>query len=101
ANKRRTATSGGEVLGQELEEEVVTPGAVGVTLVLAQGAHLTEAERGEEGDGSGVLHRRVDDDPVVAEVVDEVAEEQRDGGTADALAVAGGVDEQVDASVAV
>src|SRR5690606_18342388 len=85
-----------ELVGQQLEQHVVAPGAVGAPLVAAHHAHLPEPDRAVDRDGPVVGHRRVDDEPVVPPLLDEVAGEGEDGVAGVTVPVVCRVDEQVE-----
>ena len=77
------------------------PGAVRAPLGAAPDADGTEPDLGVAADGGDVIDGRVDLQPVVAVVDDEVAGQRPDRIAADAAPVDGRVDVDVDAGVAI
>ena len=61
-----------DVVGEQIHEQPVVPGAIAAALVLAHHADGLEADLLVAADRAGVARRGVDGHPVVAAVVDEV-----------------------------
>src|SRR5207248_10668435 len=84
-----------ELLGEEVHEQDVVPGAVGAAFGAALDADGAEADLGVRTDRGGVVGGGIDREAVVAVVVDQVPRQRPDRVGTDAAPVHGGIDVDV------
>jgi hypothetical protein len=88
-----------EVLREQLHEHAIVPGPVGSSFVLAHDPHAAEADLFVGTDRLGVLDRRVDDDPMVAPLLEKGSCQNPDHLAGKAASPEGPAQEEIEARV--
>jgi hypothetical protein len=87
---------------EQFHQQAVVPAfAFDVPLVTSHDAHWPEADPFVAPDRGGVRRRRVDREAVMAALVDQVSHDESEGLRAEAAPVQGGIDEEIDACMAI
>src|SRR5712671_774899 len=88
-----------QLLGEQVHEQPVVPHAVEASFVVSHHPYWSESDLCVAGDRGCVVGRRIDDQPVVAVVVNEVAGQGANGVGAKSAAVERWIEIDVDACV--
>jgi hypothetical protein len=90
-----------EFLGEEVHEQAIMEGAVRAELVASHHTDRPEADLLVRADGRDIVGSRIDDEPVVAQIIDEVAGQRTDRVASQTLARLGRIEVDIDSGVPV
>jgi hypothetical protein len=90
-----------EFLGEEIHEQAIMEGAIRAELVASHHTDRPEADLLVRADGRDVVGSGVDYEPVVAQIIDEVAGQRTDRVAAQTLARLGRIEVDIDPGVPV